>query len=89
MEYLVYNSGCASTTQLMYKANCAHGQLWEYLAEMQQLGMLVVVSKEKRNLYEVLYDFNSFDYFPIELLLETLEILRYREYSISSSFLKN
>ncbi|CAD8106331.1 unnamed protein product [Paramecium sonneborni] len=43
------------------------------------------VYREKRNVYEVLYDFQPC-VIPLELLIESLKLIRERQYSISSAY---
>ena len=43
--------------------------------------------KEKRNVYEILYDFQSVK-LPLEYLIESVNLMQHREYSISSSLKK-
>ncbi|KRX10271.1 Riboflavin synthase-like beta-barrel [Pseudocohnilembus persalinus] len=56
----------------------------ESLEEFEQY-----VLKEKRNIYEILFDFNSYSQFPLEYLLESVQLLVPRRYSISSCQLKS
>lgn len=44
--------------------------------------------KERRNVYEILYDFKSVS-LPLEYLVETVNLMKPREYSISSSLKKH
>lgn len=43
--------------------------------------------KERRNVYEILYDFQSVK-LPLEYLIESINLMQHREYSISSSLKK-
>ncbi|EGR31163.1 nadph dependent diflavin oxidoreductase 1, putative [Ichthyophthirius multifiliis] len=46
------------------------------------------VAKEKRNVYEILFDFNTVK-MPLEYILESVQLQKFREFSISSTQLTN